>query len=177
MSKLIFKDGKLLFWRLGNVNSVKQTHWHTEHHQPPVKRGIWAFPYPYYDLFFCYHQYTKRLPKIYRKVDGIGIKGCKEDYTENLSDEDARLYYEKEEELVKNIKKILHPSLFYYSGGFYSHISIHNEIDYDKWFYWEDVKSWGKLLIKGLYVTEKFNEHLVTMRYSFDHIEVFIPNY
>lgn len=52
-----FKNNKLLCWRLGPVNAIKQKHYSkdmpslagTGTHKPPISRGIWAFPYPHSD--------------------------------------------------------------------------------------------------------------------------------
>lgn len=51
--------GRILMWRLGNLNFQKQ---HSSSHAPE-KWGIWAFPWPYYDEFFTFHQYRTLLPK------------------------------------------------------------------------------------------------------------------
>ena len=41
-------DGKMLFNRVGSVNAQAQKH----SKAVPVKRGVWAFPYPIFDYFF-----------------------------------------------------------------------------------------------------------------------------
>ena len=178
------KNNKMLYWRLGNMNSNKQEHWGSEHHQPPAKRGIWCFPYPHYDLFFCYHQWEKYLPKKFRDLGQIGMgkkesSGIKQkdEFFKKASQEEIDSFFKEEEMLMKKIRKEHPPTKFWYDGNFYSHISINNEVNYDSWFFWDNAKEWVKLAMKNLYVTEKWDGILSRMSYADDHLEIFIPNY
>lgn len=165
-------------WRLGNMNSNKQKHWgDPNHRQPPTKRGIWAFPYPHYDFFFCWHQWEARLPKKFRHEEGIGIKhpGVSFD-PDAVTDEEADEYWEERDRLIKKIRKEFPPTTFWYGGEFYSHISTHGVGD-KEWYYWDSVKEWSKVARKELYVSDRWGDELYTFRYAKDHLEIFIPNY
>lgn len=165
----------MLFWRLGNMNSNKQTH--KEGNTAPEKRGIWCFPYPHYDLFFCFHQWEKHLPKKFLWNDNkIGVKhfGNAPDF-DSMSDEDAKIFWDEREERLAEIRKKIRPTTFWYGGEFYSRISQHGEIG--DWFWWNSVKDWAKVAKKHIYVTEKWNDQLYTFKYAKDHFEIFIPNY
>lgn len=163
-----FQKNKLLCWRLGPINSQKQIHFSKDvktiagggTHKPPTSRGIWAFPYPHYDFFFCFHQWKKHLPKKYL------------DDTIEKTEKEWEEYYKLLEEIQKKHK----PSTFYVDN-FYSHISPKGCSDYNGWFYWDNVREWGKVAQKTLYKWERFSDGLFRMDYSKDHLELFIPNY
>jgi hypothetical protein len=161
-----FKDNKLLCWRLGPISAVKQKHFKEDVislagqgiHKPPVSRGFWAFPYPHFDYFFCYHQWTKLLPKKYRDT-----------HVEKTEEE-----WEEYHKLIRNIKKNNPPSLFY-TDKFYSHIFPNSNTDYNSWYYWDSVRDWAKIA-RGKLITFDVWEHgLFKMNYSVDHLEIFIP--
>lgn len=61
------KGGKILLWRIGNLEYGKQARWA---HNAPVgeTRGMWAFPWPYFDIFFASHKYEDVSPKRYRTM-------------------------------------------------------------------------------------------------------------
>lgn len=175
MKYFVIKNNKMLFWRLGNMNSNKQKHFRTkEGHQPPVGRGIWCFPYPFHDLFFAFHQWEQKLPKEYRHIIGE-IKD--NSFLDNLTDDEARDYWKKYEEEITKVKKLYKPSKFWYNGIFYSHISPNHISDYDRWFLWDSVKDWAEIAKKHLYSYEKFGNELYKISFSSDHLEIFIPNY
>jgi hypothetical protein len=44
---LVFRDGKLLFNRVGPINRQYQ-----DNARAPAKRGIWAFPFPFFEPFY-----------------------------------------------------------------------------------------------------------------------------
>lgn len=169
---------KMFYWRLGNMNSNKQSHWGDPlHHQPPTKRGIWCFPYGHADLFFCWHQWEKHLSKKYRSENQIGgIAGIVPDF-DKMSDEEAKVYWDEKERLLKDIRKIYRPVTFWYGGEFYSHISYHGKTDYSNWWLWDNAKAWAKVATKTIFYNERINGKLWTSHYSKDHLEIFIPNY
>jgi hypothetical protein len=49
----VVKNGKMLFNRVGPVNAQTQ-----KNKKAPVKRGVWAFPYPVFDYFFVSASYS-----------------------------------------------------------------------------------------------------------------------
>ena len=184
-----FKKGQLLFWRLGGINSVKQKHWGKTVdrygetillHQPPVKRGLWAFPYPFYDYFFAYGQWTRRMPK---KFQNEG----KPDF-DKMTDEEAKAYWEEEKKCMEKIQHDFPPTTFWYGGGFYSHIGPHKaQVDYNNWFWWDNPKEWAIRAKKEIFVVDNYGTTGDTTKgntktlyfgtYSKDHLEIFIPNF
>jgi hypothetical protein len=161
-----FKDDKLLCWRLGPMNATKQKHFNKTvevnglggHHKPPTSRGIWAFPYPHYDLFFCWHRWESLLPKRFKRDD----------------QEHDETWWNERELALKNIVNNNHPTTFYVSG-FYSHIFPEHS-DYNNWYYWENARDWAKVAQRYmvLYYYDKDNG-LYKMNYAKDDFEIFVP--
>lgn len=60
--QLEYRKGFLKFQRLGPIEFGKQDRWENA----PESKGLWAFPYPHFDLFFAYHKYVDAAPKIFR---------------------------------------------------------------------------------------------------------------
>jgi hypothetical protein len=149
----------MLFWRVGNINVNRQTL-----ESAPEKRGLWAFPWPFHDYFFVNQQYDKFLPKKYRQIDLLWGKVSQEEY-------DA-LWREKER-LLLGIMKREKPKTFWYGGGFYSHISPDNSKE--DWYYWESPREWSKVCNKYIITYYKTDYGIQKMKYSVDHMEVFIP--
>ena len=106
------RDGKMLFWRLGNMNSNFQKHWNLskDDNVPPVKRGIWCFPYPHYDYYFCYHQWESKLPKFYREE---AFDETKNTWWEGLSEEEVIKHQNIKEQLMNKIKRSFKPKKFF----------------------------------------------------------------
>lgn len=163
-----FKNNRILCWRLGPINSQKQTHFHKDtetpagkgQNKPPTSRGIWAFPYPHYDYFFCFHQWTKHLPKKFLYHEG--------EWTEEESEE-----YEK---TLRRIQRTHRPSTFFVNE-FYSHIFPDDSIRLGDWYYYDNARQWAKLAQKTFLKYERWGGRLYKIHYSKDHLELFIPNY
>ena len=161
-----FKNNKLLCWRLGPMSSQKQLHYGKDvvtiagqgDHKPPESRGIWAFPYPHYDYFFCFHQWEKHLPKKYLEE-------------RTLTEFEAI----ERDQLLKEIQKKYKPSLFY-ADGFYSHIFPY-KVDYNSWFYWDSVRDWANVAKKEIVCYIDFGGGFFANDYSKDHLEIFVPNF
>jgi len=163
------KDNKMLFWRFGNMNSNKQYEIKNPTFNVPVKRGIWAFPYPHYDFFFCYYQFEKLLPKKLR-YDNL------EKNVEKYSEEEKTNFFTKRSDAVEKLIKKNPPKKFWYGGKFYSHILPNGEVE-SEWFLWDCVKEWAIVAKKSLYHHEKYSDQLIKCKYSCDHLEIFILNY
>lgn len=52
--------GFMKFQRLGPVKFGEQSRWSI---RAPESNGLWAFPFPHFDLFYAYHRYMDLLPK------------------------------------------------------------------------------------------------------------------
>ena len=156
-----FSHGRMLFWRVGNINSNKQTH--TEGNIPPVSRGLWAFPWPYHDYFFVYQKYEQLLPKKYQNLDKLwGI----------VSEEEYHNLWNERFALIGKIMKRERPKTFWYGGEFYSHIGA-----VDNWKLWDCPRDWAKEANKTLVLYSRDFGSLQKFRYAVDHLEIFIPNY
>jgi hypothetical protein len=182
-----FSNTSILLWRMGGINSVKQAHWNKKVlkapvmgdgepelvllHQPPVKRGLWCFPYGFHDYFFSWRQWELRLPKRFQKE---ALEKMKWD---EMSNEEAEAFHAEKAHALKKIQLANPPKKFLYSAGFYSHISRHNQVNYDDWYFWDNPKEWARTANKHIFVTERYNDTVFTASYSADHLELFIPNY
>lgn len=58
--KYEFRKGFLKLQRLGPVKFTEQSRWAA---RAPESKGLWAFPFPHFDLFYAYHKYTDLAPK------------------------------------------------------------------------------------------------------------------
>jgi len=54
------RRGFLRLQRLGPVKFGEQSRWSL---RAPEATGLWAFPYPHFDIFYAYHRYRDVLPK------------------------------------------------------------------------------------------------------------------
>ena len=61
------QGGKILLWRLGDLNYSEQRH---DAAPRGEFHGLWAFPWPYFDLFFAYHKFEVALPKRFKTSYG-----------------------------------------------------------------------------------------------------------
>lgn len=58
--KFEIRKGFMRFQRLGPVKFGEQSRWSA---RAPESNGLWAFPFPHFDLFYAYHRYMDLLPK------------------------------------------------------------------------------------------------------------------
>lgn len=58
-----FKRGFMKMQRLGPIKFTEQSRWKT---RAPESNGLWAFPFPHFDLFYAYHKYKDLAPKDFR---------------------------------------------------------------------------------------------------------------
>jgi len=59
------RKGFMRFQRLGPIEFGDQSRWSI---RAPESSGLWAFPYPHFDIFYAYHRYVDLLPKKYRET-------------------------------------------------------------------------------------------------------------
>lgn len=172
------RGNKMLYWRLGNMNSNKQTHMQGEGRKPPVSRGIWCFPYPHYDYFFCFHQWEKHLPKKFLRDGIMGARhGSYPDF-DAMTEEEAQCYWDEREKKLNEIKNRIKPATFWYEGEFYSHIFPSGYIGGNsEWFCWESARAWSKVAHKTMYGYMRVDDRLHRFNYAKDHLEIFIANY
>lgn len=154
--KIVVRNGYMKFLRLGPVKFGKQDRWA----QAPQKRGLWAFPYPFYDEFFTYHRYQDLLPKQLHR--------------ENLDPYDSP--YDKQDEWINRVgKKVVRVREFWYSGYLYTHFNgnIPHQLGWN-------LMSTDRLAATirksgGSHLYEKHQDGRVSVAAtSVDHLEVFI---
>lgn len=158
--ELVIRQGYMKFWRLGSIEFGKQGRWA----RAPRNKGMWAFPYPYYDSFFTYHKYADLMPKSVK--DSVS--------------------WEEMEQWVKTVgRKVLPIREFWYKGDVFTHFlpngwigdtGLFNAEDTD----WSvmDTTTLGKFIVSsgGNKTLHRIKEDapLERIRTSVDHLEVFI---
>jgi GNAT superfamily N-acetyltransferase len=180
-----FKKGALLMQRLGPINAQKQR---IIIRKPPVNRGMWAFPYPAFDMFFAHHKIEPMLPADLR-TDAIraAYDKAKEEGRDN--DEDFKEAYQHlwdlREKASDKLKDKMRPKTFWWDGPIYSHISPHegeNDLG-SSWYLWTDLKAWAKAANKSMVTFDSYKAFGLKANpaeqgfptYSADHLEVFLP--
>ena len=162
MRRIETRGGFVKFWRLGAIEFGEQSRWH----RAPRSRGLWAFPYPFYDGFFTNHRYRDLFPKSLREAT-----------------------WEEQDEWINNIgKKVLPLREFWYQGDVFTHFLPNGEIGASATFGRDDVDDdWSvmdvtrmtKFIVSSGATTafERYgenNEKLARFNTTVDHLEVFI---
>lgn len=190
----------MLFWRLGTLEYGTQERWG----RAPEKRGMWAFPWPYFELFLAYHKYRDLCPKRFARTKNRGWPASAEWYERNgesvasvefddegvpvdphLSIRDA--YHKESDEWFKTVgQRVLPLRKFWYEGDLYSHISRKGEVGNpgtmggtleDTDWYRMDAMDFASAVRKarGDRYSYMTPEGIRTVPSSRDHLEVFIP--
>lgn len=199
--RLKVKGGAILLWRLGNLEFGKQDRWD----RAPESRGMWAFPWPFYDSFFTYHQYLDRLPRNLRVnearwpidpsryVDSNGkslsLKTIEfdEQGSPKLDTDDYEIvdgFWDEQHQWIEKVGKRIHPiRKFWYEGDLYSHIDRNGEIGHVG--LWGERVDWFRMDSRSLaraiprsggnHHYEMGTHGLQRWQASLDHLELFIP--
>lgn len=167
----VFKNGAMLMQRVGPINAQKQSH--DTGYTAPIRRGMWAFPFPAMDLFFVSHRYEPLIPVKYRlqsinKLQDENIKANKP-----VNDGIPEELWIGREEYISKVKNKMRPKTFWWKGPIYSRIAPKGFGGSD-WYLWTDLKAWAKLANASMVVGKVDNEKR-TMTYSVDHLELFLP--
>ena len=208
--------GFIKLQRLGPIEFGDQSRWKV---RAPESTGMWAFPYPHFDVFYAYHRYTDLLPKKYRErypkdlkwytrdwegeipLGNVPVEFRKDKYDprrevpyylhEDGTWQEAELraeYHVEREEWIERVgKKVLPLREFWYKGDLYSHFTHSGEIG--NW----TMSSQEEGNEFTLMSTHELDKHMRRngvvsyegyhevdgrprpIRYSRDHLEVFIP--
>lgn len=164
MQRLVTRQGYVKFWRLGPIEFGEQSRWS----RAPRSRGLWAFPYPFYDLFFTWHKYMDLIPKNLRPEHNPDLE-----------------MGEQEEWVNKVGRKVLPIREFWYRGDLFTHFTPAGEVgdpglmgDETHWSVMDAAK-FARCIAstganKSFYRNKDTLERIDT---SVDHMEVFItPN-
>lgn len=162
------RQGYLKFHRAGTIKFTDQTHWT----HAPAPKGMWAFPYPFFDEGYVYHKHNDHIPKRLREKN------------ERMLSFDE--WEEREKWILEHGNKLLKPKQFWYTGYLYSRMgwmgqpeSIDEHGDDE-----ESGISWNFMHTSQLYKLMKsggdrgfeiHNGKRSVVSYSVDHLEVFIP--
>ena len=160
------QGNRVLFQRLGSLSPQRQNP--PVGRKAPVSRGLWAFPYPLFDLFFAFHQYEQHLPK---RLQRSALRALEDDTLQ------AQRWSEREAALQR-VQQRIRPKTFWYEGPLYARISpCGRHTSTSEWWLYPSAKELLKVLRGQLYTLYRWSPEssLCRIRYSADHLEVFIP--
>lgn len=196
-----------MFHRLGGLKPVEQAGFGKRPawgHQAPVNKGIWAFPWPFYDAFFTHHKIGAVLPKRFRTNDngfpmsdewydvdpGEKIVWRKETFGEKESFYPynsvtgealyaADRYWEEQEKWCKqNLSKVLPIKKFWFKGDLYCKLDKHGRYLGEDWVCVDAVEYAKRVKRSGgdqTFYRPPGSDKVGIWRQSIDHLEVFIP--
>lgn len=151
-SRIVMRGGAIKMQRRGSINVQDQTVGRYAG-RAPERRGIWAFPFPYFDDFFANHKWEEVLPKALRGLNDRARAG------EEISQEswDARANW------IRAHRGLMPIRTFWWEGDVYARFTSAGLVDERGW----------SLLPSGIYVSaaRKVEPGQV---YSRDHMEVFL---
>lgn len=181
------RKGYLKLQRQGPLTLAKQ-----DNERAPERHGIWAFPWPYFDVFFTHHRYRELLPRrlrgelpsearYYRLDDGSPIDSLEGyelneyGYYDELTPTDE-WFREREEWIATHGKAIDRRRVFWYRGPIYTHIAADKEVlwggdERGEWELTTTDELYRRILRGGGRVGRA---GAARWNYSCDHLEVFI---
>lgn len=141
------KEKGLLCNRVGSPNAQYQKH--SEGNTAPVRRGIWAFPWPLMDYFFVAHQANKFKKK---------------------SDEWVSV------DLWNKLRKNeLKTKQIWWNKPFYSRLKPDPKLPDADWYLWEDFREFIKTVEQSRFAFGYCNGEFYKVKYSIDSLELFLP--
>lgn len=145
MQKVQLRGGRILLWRLGSLKFGEQSRWA----RAPKSRGLWAFPWPYFEESFAYHQYRYLMPKeLQSDTHNYPLHGKWYSHEEGggtltkylPTNEKGEVvipegwhpggaFWEAQEKWVEEVgKKVLPRRKFWYEGYLYSHFFPNRQV-------------------------------------------------
>lgn len=171
MRQIQIRGNYVKLWRLGNLEYGKQDRWS----RAPMKRGMWAFIYPYLESGFIAHKYFDLLPKHLHDPE-TPPDDAPDNYWEDL--------WKAQNQWISTVgKKILPLREFWYAGDVYTHYKPNGEVGNTGLFDPEDT-TWHRMDIKTVatLITKDRGDTCIQyspsgepqrFKYSHDHLEVF----
>ena len=143
------KAGKLLCWRIGPVRPVRQRDAHQDgrrrNPRAPESRGMWAFPWPYMDMYFACYQLDALLPRLASREY---LAELRENFEAGqLSEQEYHTRLEASHALSEThwkrpeIRAQLRPRKFWVAGELYSHLGEQPSAD----------SEWGRQSVSEFY--------------------------
>ncbi|WP_217924685.1 hypothetical protein [Miltoncostaea oceani] len=170
-SKLTLQGGRLCFQRLGHLNAPRARDVRRRSiRTPPERRGLWAFPFGFMDLFFAYHKFDEVVPRHLR--DAV-IKAADPEVAPGL-------WKEREHWINSKGARALPLKTFWQGGDLYTRLDRTGEpLEHgDEWMRMS-VSEFAHAARRHLasseglgYMTE---DYFGTIRVSADCLEVFLP--
>lgn len=188
---------KLLVLRVGSANGQVQVHrnkpvslygekliekeeietWRKSIRRPPVRKGIFVFPFPFHDEYYYHHFFLKQMPKSYIKEKETLYSFYKELETDtdfNAYDELLDELWKKEDKKLKDIKEKNKQKKIWISGEFYSHVPPKGMVDDGRiWWKYSNVREWIESARRYLFV--RLEDGKYHYRYDRGYLELFIP--
>lgn len=204
-NKGVFKirNGKMLFSRCGPMSGQIQKN--RKKRVTPERKGIWAFPYPLFEMFYAYHQLNRYLPKKFRSRDSkiLGLPSDMPDFSnmdddgnpikiltpeeELLVEAQAEEYWDKKQKIEKEYKKkFLKIKKIWHGGTIYSRIPPNNQIySEDNWYMYKNPSAFIKIAKKNS-ISKLGNNYITKVGFSgvgkenywfgsCDYFECFLP--
>lgn len=148
--EMMVRKGFVKMWRLGSLEFGEQSRWS----RAPQSRGMWAFPYPFFQRDFAVHKHIDLLPKHLKEAS-----------------------WEEQNQWIKTVgRKVLPVREFWYRGNVYSHFHTSGIIgSLHEWSVLDMKKVTEFIVTTG---TNKFispgTSTISQLRSTVDHMEVFI---
>lgn len=136
MKGIQVRKGAILLWRLGSLTHGEQSSWD----RAPMRKGMWAFPWPFYAPSFTAHQYTYYLPKRlsanrhgapldpswFRYPDGSKAEGPVEldeyGWPLDINLNESQDFYDEQKDWIKRVgRRRLPLRKFWYEGDLFTH--------------------------------------------------------
>lgn len=129
-----YRDGKLLMQRIGSLTPVRQRNLERlgdpssvqsrRNPRAPENRGLWAFPFPFFDSFFAAHHYEMALPK---RLQAETFQAQFTEEQEPTREDYDRLYQQRNDYYRSPAgRQRLRVRKFWVSGELYTHIDVHD---------------------------------------------------
>lgn len=106
--------------RLGALNAVRQR----RGSRAPARHGVWAFPWPFFDMYYAAHKFETAMPKALRQDRGFDdLVTLPEDRRPQTSEEWSA-YWEARERWVREHRRQVMPIReFWWDAPVYTHLN------------------------------------------------------
>lgn len=181
-----YRSGRLLFQRLGHLNAVRQDLGFCQE-RSPERKGIWAFPWPYFESFYAWHKFDEVLPRELRR-ESLGALTGKETALrktlasapandpvaaaqlqleiDELTAEASSRWERRERWIEEKGRSTLPLRKFWYQGLLYTHLDLRGRVlGYNDW----------QLLTASQFFESASRLERAGVRYQDYAFEVFIP--
>jgi hypothetical protein len=118
------RRGEMKFRRLGAVNAVRQR----SGSRAPARHGVWAFPWPLFDMYYAVHKFETVLPKRLRMRTGFDeVIVPAEDQLPQTDEDWAAFWQGRDAWMREHGLQVLPIRDFWWSGPVYAHLNRSGE--------------------------------------------------